>query len=310
MKNIVNRFGLKNVFLSVAVISMFSSCEDVIDLELRDGVEQLVVDAWLTNENKTQEIKLSLSQPYFDNSAPKAALGATVIVFDEDSVAYRFVDENKDGVYTYNEKQHQQPFNQTGKNYALYVKYNNEEFYSLSKLSRVPTIDSINYEYFEFPVQVNDTIPRTGYLAQFYAKDFIGLADTYWVRFRKNNKLINKPSSISIAYDGGFSPGSQSDGLTFILPLRQSINDGLYQHGDSVTVELYSITNEAYMFLFQVRQESTNAGIFATPPANIPSNMFNLNTKSTKKAIGFFCVSGVSTFSTVIDKAKALPSSR
>lgn len=310
MKKIVNRFRLQHTFFALAVIFLFSSCEDVIDLELRDGVEQLVVDAWLTNENKTQEIKLTLSQPYFDNTVPKAALGATVIVFDEDSVAYRFEDENKDGVYTYNEKLNQMALNQTGKNYALYVKYNNEEYYSLSKLSRVPKIDSINYEYFEFPVQVNDTIPRTGYLAQFYAKDFTGLNDTYWIRFKKNNQLINKPSSISIAYDAGFSPGSKSDGLTFILPIRQSINDGLYQHGDILTVDLYSVTNEAYLFLFQVRQESSNAGIFSTPPANIPSNIFNLNSKSAKKAIGFFCVSGVSTYSTIIDKTKALPSSR
>lgn len=295
--------------IALFVLSLFTlcSCEDVIQLDLKDGVEQLVVDAWLTNNAEEQVIKLTFSQPYFDNSTPKAVLGAKVIVFDEDSTAYRFVDKSNTGVYTFMPQNKNQQFNQLNKSYALYINYNGHEFYSLSKLYPVPKIDSLTYEFFEFPVKINDTIPQKGFIAQFYANDIVGQQNTYWIRFKKNSVLNIKPSLISISYDGGFSPNAESDGLPFIPPIRQSINDGLYQHGDSVEVDLYSITPEAFYFLFQVRQESSNAGIFATPPANIPTNIFNLNPTSTEKAIGFFSISSISTFKSKIDSTKALP---
>ena len=50
-----------------------------------------------------------------------------------------------------------------------------------------------------------------------------------------------------------------------------------------------------------------NGGIFGTPPANIPTNIFTLNSSSKNKALGFFAVSSVSKFETIIDKNKAKP---
>jgi hypothetical protein len=294
--------------LSLALTPLFFSCEDVIDLSVKDGVEQLVVDAWLTDENSVQTIKLTLSQPYFDNSAVKPALGATVIVFEEDSTAHTFVDKNNDGNYSFTPLKGS--FLKLGKRHALYIKYKNEEYYSISTLPRVPKIDSLTYEEFRLPIAPENGKPRDGFLAQFYAKDPIGEGDTYWVKSKKNGKERNLPSQISIAYDAGFSPGSKSDGLLFILPVRQSINGGfddIFYDKDTVSVELRSISNEAFYFLLQVRQESSNGGIFGTPPANIPTNIFTLNSSSKNKALGFFAVSSVSKFETIVDKNKAKP---
>lgn len=299
----------KNIIFLILVVfsTLVWSCEEVIDIDVKNGEEQLVVDAWLTNEADNQSVTLTLSQPYFDNSTPKPALGATVFVFDEDSSRFEFTDTNNDGIYVYNPVDKQPIFKNINIQYALYIKYNNEEYYSTSKFLRVPKIDSVSYEAFTFPIAPNDSTPKSGFIAQFYGRDFDGLNDTYWIRYFKNGKRNKKPSAISVAFDAGFSPGSKSDGLQFILPIRQSINDGLYQDKDSVKVELYSITNEAYYFLLQIRQESSNAGIFATPAANIPSNLVNLNPTSKKKALGFFSVSNTSSYSFVIDKAKAKP---
>ncbi len=301
---------MKSKFI-FSVLCLFSgiflmSCEDVIDLDVKDGVEQLVVDAWLTDEHHDQTIKLSLSQPYFDNSGIKPAIGATVIVFEEDSTAHVFTDSGNDGNYTYSADPGRS-FLKQGKRYALYIRYNNEDYYSVSRLNRVPAIDSLTYEEFTFPIAPEDGSPRDGFLAQFYARDFEGEGDTYWVRSSKNGKLRNLPSQITIAYDAGFSPGSKSDGLLFIQPIRQSINDGLFYDKDTISVELRSISNEAFYFLLQVRQESSNGGIFGTPPANIPTNILTLNPQSQKKALGFFAVSSVSRFETVVDKSKAKP---
>lgn len=279
------------------------ACEDVIEIDVLDGEQQLVVDAWLTDQDQEMQVKLSYSQPYFDNSPAPTVLGATVIVFEEDSTAHPFLDLNNDGVYTFNGPN----FLREGKQYALYVRDGDDEFASISQIRRVPKIDSLTFEKFTFPFPPPDSSRQSGFIASFYAKDFEGEGDTYWIRTSKNGTFRNSPNNISLAYDGGFSPASQADGFLFILPIRQSINDGLYAHGDTVKVDLWSITPEAYFFLFQVRQESTNGGIFSVPSANIPSNLINLNEASNKKALGFFGVSKVSTYTAIADSTTAKP---
>ncbi|MCP9767869.1 DUF4249 domain-containing protein [Lacihabitans sp. LS3-19] len=296
---------MKKVFLLILVSVSFLACEQVIDLEVKDGVSQLVVDAWLTDEQKEQSIKLTLSQPYFEEADPQPALGAQVIVYNEDSTAHVFTDIDNDGIYTYTPKNNE--YLKQDERTALYIKYENEEYYSLSELKRVPKIDSIGYEVFSFPITPPNGGPKDGFLAQFYANDIVGDGDTYMIRSYKNDTLRFAPNDITLAYDAGFSAGSKSDGLLFILPIRQSINQTLFLDKDKLKVELFSIPVEAYYYLFQLKQESSNGGIFATPLSNIPTNIINLNGQSTKKAIGAFFVSKVSTFETVIDKSLAKP---
>ena len=298
---------MKNIFLIILIafvsVSLFS-CEDVVDIDVQEGVSQLTVDALINNKAQAQSIKLSLSQAYFDNSPVKPALGATVRVFDEDSVAYDFIDLKNDGNYVYDGKT--KPLNKLGKQYVLYIKYQDEEYVSLSKLNRVPKIDSINYAVEKFPIKP-DNGPQEGFQPQFYAHDFEGEGDCYWIKAAKNHKYFNKSNQISVAYDAGFSPGSKSDGLLFILPIRQSLGGELYSDKDTLTVDLYSITKEQFYYLQIVNQVSNNGGLFATPLSNIPTNILNYNAQSTKKAVGFFGIMAVSSAEAVIDKAKAKP---
>lgn len=301
----LNSKAMKKIISILCIALTLISCEEVIDIKVKEGVSQLVVDAWLTDETKEQKITLTISQPYFDESSPKPALGAEVIVYNQDSTAHIFTDKNNDGIYTYNPQSGK--FLKINEQVALYIKYDKEEYYSLSQLKRVPKIDSVAYEAFNFPITPPNGGPKDGYLAQFYANDPIGEGDTYLIRSYKNDTLRFKPNDITLAYDAGFSPGSKTDGLMFIVPIRQSINQSLFLDKDKLKVELYSIPIEAFYYLFQLKQESTNGGIFATPLSNIPTNISNLNAKSNKKALGAFIVSKVSSFETVIDKKKAKP---
>lgn len=291
------------VIISLLSIIIFS-CTDVIDISVKEGVSQLSVDALLNNKAETQTIKLTLTQGYFDNSAIKPALGASVFVFDQDSVSYEFKDLKKDGTYIYDAKN--KPLNKIGKQYALYVNYGGNEFVSVSKLNRVPKIDSINYEVNKLPVKPANG-PQEGFQPQFYAKDFEGEGDCYWIKSAKNKKYFSKATEIQVAYDAGFSPGSKTDGLLFILPIRTSVGRELYSDKDTLKVDVYSITQEQFFYLQFVQQVSQAGSLFSTPLANIPTNVVNRNLKSTKKAIGFFGISAVSSMETIIDKNKAKP---
>ncbi len=289
----------------LAAIILFSSCEDVVQINVKEGKKQLVVDAWLTNETREQKIVLNYSQPYFQNTDPIPVLGAEVMVISDNNKTIASTDENNDGRYTY--KPRSVDYLGSGNLIKLSIEAGNEQYESYSSLKRVPEIDSVSYEAFTFPVNVTNGGPKNGFLAEFYAKDIPGEGDTYLIRSYKNDSLRFKPSNITLAYDAGFSPGSKTDGLMFILPIRQSINPVLFSDGDKLKVEILSIPLEAYYFVLQLRQESQNGGIFATPSSNIPTNIFNLNPKSENTALGAFIVSRVSSYETYIDKNKAKP---
>lgn len=306
-----NDILMKKTILRLASLLLLgtglNSCEDVISIETNSNpTTQLSIDAWITDESKVQTVRLTLTQPYFDQTKPRPATGATVVLVDQDSTLYPFT-EKQPGEYVWTPSAAGQTLVQVGGQYALYVSYQGEEYVATSRVNRVPPIDSINYFKEKLPIAPPDDAPQEGYQADFYARDLVGPGDCYWIRAYRNDTLFNKPSQIQVAYDGGFSQGGAADGFLFILPLRASITPELYQANDRVRVELYSITLEAFYFLQIVRTESTNGGIFATVPGNIPSNFQNLNAQSQRKALGFFGTSAVSTFATTIDPNKAIP---
>ena len=309
MKNIFKHTGIKSAIyglLSLLVVVALTSCEDVIDFETETGPPQLVVDGWITNEPGSQTINLSWSSGYFDNGTPKPYLGAAVTVTDNFGTIYEFKDVAGDGKYIW-----QATANDTlghiGRSYKLQVKNGNDVFTAMNEIKRVPTVDSIVYQNETLPFEP-DKGPKKGYIASFYARDFVGEGDTYWIKpVIRGKAVVEKPTSISIAYDAAFSAGAPSDGLIFILPLRQAITtDSLYSAGASVGVELHSITNEAFEFLKQMREQAANGGLFAVPIQNLKSNVVNSNA-SGDKALGYFGASAVSRMETTIDPEKARP---
>ncbi|MGL4629859.1 MAG: DUF4249 family protein [Leadbetterella sp.] len=295
----------KIFFLLIPLIStFFVSCEDVVSISVQEGKEQLVIDAWITDEAKVQKILLTVSQPYFDNSKPKPALGARVYIEKSDKSRLEFKDEKNSGEYTYNATR--SDFIKEGEQVTLHVLYNSEEYISTAKSNRVPKIDSLVYEESSEPFgPPREGRPTEGFVAQFYARDPIGPGDTYVVRKYINDTLQAKPDEFQLAYDAAFTPGSKSDGLIFIQPVRQSINNGFFKANETIRVELYSINNDVYYFLQQVQTQSANGGIFATPLENIPTNVFNINNQSSNKPLGVFILSKISVFSTLIDPKKA-----
>ena len=295
------------LFAALSLLAFFglSGCEDVIDLKSATGPTQLVVDGWITNQPGPQTIRLTWSAAYFNNDAAKPVLGAEVTVTDDKGKVYTFKDAANDGKYIWGSVK--DTLGHIGRTYTLKVKSQADIYTAVNEIKRVPTVDSIVYQKETLPIKP-DKGPKQGYVVSFYARDFVGAGDTYWIKpVIRGKAVVDKPTSISIAYDAAFSAGAPSDGLIFILPIRQSITtDSLYSAGASVGVELHSITNEAFEFLKQVNEQAANGGLFAVPIQNVRSNVVNTNPSGTK-ALGYFGASAVSRLETVIDPAKARP---
>jgi hypothetical protein len=300
MKNSTFNSTLLTICLSI----LFFSCEKVINPELQSADRVLVVDAWLTDKPETQIIKLTYTQPYFDSTLPTGVPDASVTVTDDLGKMYYFAaDPSNIGNYIWTPASGRS-FGQIGRTYNLKVVVGTETFTALSEMKRTTDIDSITFSQ----QQARAAFPDGSYVAEFWGRDMPGVGDAYWIRSYKNGVLLDKPSEISTAFDSGFSPGGDFDGVTFIAPIRRSINpldkdpkDDTkmlmpFVNGDSIYVELHSITLEAFNHITQLKTQTNRNGgfgeLFAKPLSNVSTNIYNINANGSK-VVGFFSVSAV-----------------
>ncbi len=265
------------------------SCTTVIDAKLDTGPIQLSVDGTLTDQPGQQTIRLTQTAAYFDSSTPTPATSATVTVADDAGKTYQFSDPDKDGYYVW-QPTGKDTLGHIGRTYQLTIAYQGDTYKASSKMNPVPPIDSLI-----FVKRKRSPLSKIeGYRAEFYAVDIPNEVDYYRVRFFRNNELQNKPNNIITSQDGAFRGASTvTDGLTFIVPIRRSINpDSLYALNDVVKVEVQSLNLDAFDFWQQLRTQITNGGLFATPAVNVPTNILNTNA-SGRKATGFFITSAV-----------------
>jgi len=295
----------------MVVLPWIWGCEEVLDLNIEPGPPQLAVDAWLTNEPGNQQIRLTLTAPYFLNDFAPPATGASVLVTDDLGRQFVFQDQGADGIYLW-EPDSTEILGQVDRQYFLTIDYDGSIYTAQTAIKRVPEIDSIFYEFREEELGFPE-----GYYAEVYARDLVGPGDTYWIRTYKNGVFLNKPQEINIAYDAAFSPGGNFDGKVFITPIREAINrwpdsgdsaiddDQVppYALGDSVFVEIFSITEDAFYFLSEARIQMDRQGgvaeLFASPIANVTTNVINLNPDG-EDAVGYFAASAVSSAGVVI----------
>ncbi|HCM75870.1 MAG TPA: DUF4249 domain-containing protein [Cytophagales bacterium] len=299
--NKMKRFYIP-LFLTLALAGLFISCEDEISPDLEQANSIVVIDAWVTDKPGKQVITITETQAYFDNTLPPGVSGASVSVVDDLGSVYLFTeDPAKAGSYVWTPSG-SEVMGSVGRTYTLNAQIGGESYYAVSKMGRVPVIDSITFTF-----EPENAFQPDSYLAEFWATDFKGPNDTYRIKAWKNGVLLNKPTELNLAYDAGFSAGGNFDGVTFITPIRQGINPfeqddndeplSPYFPGDSVYVEIHSISLQAFNFLNEVAIQTNRPGgfseLFATPLSNVSTNIFNKTTGG-QPAVGFFNVGAVS----------------
>jgi hypothetical protein len=255
-----------------------------------------VVDAWINSKSETQLITLSYSQPYFDNNQPQPVSGADVTVTSENGTVARFIDQGN-GQYAWTPSDSLSFFN-IGAQYLLEITANGNTYTASSTMGDAPAVDSVTYTYEEA-----NGIFDEQYIAEFWSRDLTGEDNTYWIKTFWNGQELNKPEELNIAWDAGFSEGGGIDGLIFIPPIRQGVTPaseededgnfiGALKDGDSLYVEIHSITNEAFTFLSEMRIQIDRPGgfaeLFAQPLSNLPTNISSSD--KTETVLGFFNV--------------------
>ncbi|MGB3801714.1 MAG: DUF4249 domain-containing protein [Lewinella sp.] len=282
---------------------MLWRCEDPVVLETDFEEPQLVVDAWLTNRAEPQTIRLTESQDYYDNRLPTPVEEAQVIVCrtTPDTTCFAFLHQGE-GNYTW-EPAPGDSLGPVDTELVLGLEHDGLRYASQTSIRRVPAIDSIAVGLEEEQIGLEE-----GLYAQLYARDFVGVGDAYLIRTTINDTLLNRPRELSLVYDATFDAGSGTDGIVFIAPIRFSINktdeDGApeaMEPGDRISVDLWSLSPEAFFFLSIARDQIQNGdnGIFQIPIANAPGNVFAIDGEET--VLGVFNVAAVSQSTKVVE---------
>jgi len=299
---------MKKIFILLIVFA-FCACENIIYPELEPSLEQYVVDAWLNDLPGSQKIFLSKSNNYFMSELPKLLSGAEVYLTDEDGNRYDF-EESAEG-YVWGDSL-STSFLQVGTSYQLNVSIDGIRFSGTSEMNPVPPVDSITFKYQKEDFSTDEDY----YLAEVVATDLVGVGNTYWIKAWKNGVYLNKASEINIAYDAGFSAGGNIDGQVFIQPIQELINpfdtdeagealiEPPYSIGDTIYVEILSISESAFYFLNEVKIQTVRSGgfgaLFAPPFSNVSTNLMNEDVSSAIHPVGFFNVSAISSLEQVL----------
>lgn len=286
---------LKQILYLVLIAMVGTSCEDVIDVHVDQGPEKLVVDAFVNNLPQKQLIRLTKSIPYFSKPGTEPGVeGATVAIADttNGNVKLFLFADSGNGNYIFHPNSASGDTFTVGHNYVLLVVEGGDTLVSFSKMNPTAPIDSLHIKY-----EDGKTIGfKKGNYVELHAKDLMGTGNTYWVKTYINDTFRNRIFDINLAYDMAQSPNDQ-DGGEFIWPIRYgAINDfsNPWKTGTKVRVEIHSISVETFYYLQLVISENQNGGLFATPPVNIGTNIFNFTPGKTRALGGFFCMSAAS----------------
>tara|TARA_B100000287_G_scaffold38587_1_gene35362 strand:- start:406 stop:1335 length:930 start_codon:yes stop_codon:yes gene_type:complete len=290
----------------IVLLLFLFSCEDIITPDLPKNEPILVVDAWINNLEKDQVIKLSKSQNYLDSSSPVPVVGAEVIVYDE-NMNYFIFNEGENGEYIWSPDSIFNNIGTVGTKFYLDITYEGKNIYSQSQLNRTSVIDSVNF--------VRGQVPEGSFYAEFWSREEEGPGDAYWIKSYINGELQTGLQDIITCIDAGASSeGAIIDGIPFIPPIRRAVtkfdsdDDGNFLSpfvkGDSLYVEIHSVSLEAFDFLnktaIQINRPGGFSELFAVSLSNVPTNLLVTNDQN-YPVVGFFNVSSVHGLGNTLD---------
>jgi hypothetical protein len=251
---------------------LLTSCEDVVDIDLNTSEPKLVIEASINWEKGTsgneQEIKLTLTAPYYDSDIPPAN-GAIVSIVDSNNTTFNFTEDGITGIYK------NLIFNPIlNETYTLTINYQGETYSATETLIPVVAIDYVEQE--------NDG----GFLGdqielKAYYTDPANEENYYFFEFLNAN--ITSIPDLGV-YDDEFSNGNQIFGF--------------YSHedieiGDVIEIKSYGVSERFYNYMsILLEQNGEGDGPFSTQPTTVRGNCIN-ETNAEYFPLGYFRLSEV-----------------
>jgi len=270
---------MKKLILLVLSITIYS-CEESIDLDLNTSEPKLVIEAsinWVkgTSGNE-QEIKLSLSAPYYNLETPPAS-NALVSIFDSNGNEFVFTEDALSGFYKNNTF-----IPVLNEVYTLIINYNEEIYSGTEIMTSVAPIDYVE--------QKNDGgfSGEETELKAFYT-DPENEENYYFFEFRAN---FNAIPTLEV-YKDEFTNGNQIFGFYTEEDLT---------YGDEIVIKSHGISQAFYEYMFTLLLQTSEegGGPFETTPATVKGNCIN-ETNSDNFPFGYFRLSEVDEITYIVE---------
>lgn len=320
----------KIALFSALVITfiVINSCIDPHFPELHNEGKNLVVEALITNENRSYSVVLSRS--YSNSNELEKISGATVIVSDTDGSAYYF-SEVDNGIYQSDSTVFR---GEAGKKYVLKIETPSGRKYrsDTCTMLQVTPIDSIYFDYdigytnnqqtelegvsIFIDSEADDTKQSCRFYRWIYDECWIfRVPHAVAVKVLENNELkfmqpqreycwkYDKSSEIMIHTTENYEHNEiKQKKLAFISPALSDRFSIKY----SILVKQLSISQDEFLFWQNLRTNTETTGdIFDKQPFSIICNIHNVNDKN-EKVLGYFMVSAVSQKRLFIEKKDIL----
>lgn len=258
-----------NIQLLLAFVVVLTSCEKVIDLNLDQTTPKIVIEGILTNLNTNHLVSVSNTKNFEQDNTRTVVSGAVIRVADENGQTITFTEQGKSGNY-YSTRFRGVP----GRRYTMSVTANGQTYTATSRMPLPVPIRSLTQVELSF-------FGETRKLVEVNYLDPANIENFYYTKLYVNNV---KRGSLDISSDR-FNDGKAVKNATFV-------SDPDLETGDKVKIQLLTIDENVFRYLFSLSQITGNGGP-PTTPANPTSNFNN-------GAVGYFSASTLSTDSLVI----------
>jgi hypothetical protein len=324
-------------FIAFILLSSFLACTKVVDVSLGDGEIQVTIDGNVVYDPedptkiKKDTIQVKYTTAYLAKNAPPMISGATLVLSDN-AGSVETLTGVAPGKYVV-----MNTIPQMGYTYTLDITLpNGDKYKASSKINRLSVFDSLSVRDTSRLSNLPGGPIAKGVYVKLYAYDLPGAGDAYRLKTyvkRKdtvnspyrplatepvvnrygNWKTLTDPVNLNLCVDAAsakFSttpvPDLSNTRTKFTLPVEvftvnniqdKATSQPSYFPGDSLQLEIYSLTFDHLKFWVSLFNEITNGTggglnpLFSTPQTNLPTNVFGVNTD--KVATGWFGAVGV-----------------
>ncbi|WP_153391715.1 DUF4249 domain-containing protein [Chryseobacterium vaccae] len=266
---------MKNTFLIILSLFLFTACQKEIDLDLEDQSGNIVIEGNITNQPGPYFVKITRSVAFTQNNQYPAVTGATVILSDNTGQAetLQYVGNGK--------YQTSSAFvGASGRTYTLKINADGKQYTAQSTMPEAVAFEGLEQDSFTFGGKISYTL-----LPVF--TDPAALGNRYLFSFTINNLSKKTVNVFSDNINNGL-PNQRP------LMLPNDDNDGADHEvvvGDTIHVEMQCIDTNVFTF-YSALLDIADGGSGVTP-ANPPSNISN-------GALGYFSAHTLSKQSFVI----------
>ncbi len=246
-----------NIYLFIGVFAaviLFSSCEEIIEIDQPDGAERLVVEGVISTELDSSFIRLTKTLPYLDNTSP-------VPLVTDAQVSVNGISFTHEGNGIYKAPSPYKGIANTL--YNLLITHNGKSYTSASFLEDGYDLDTI------VPVfKPEEPFIEEGYTVAYAALDSRPKIKYTYFRFGYKDELTSfgKDSifDFRVLFDNKDFPSDYP--YVFELPFLR------LKENDTCIMIFRTVDDNVYRYLQALGQRG-GSSFFSSPPANLPTNI-------------------------------------